>query len=150
MGRILDDEPGILKLNDRISNSTLTLEYRMPTTAERATYSNALVTRRGNKFEYHYTETRVKYGLIILTGFADGDFYKTKEKPLSWKPESPDYDPKWKAIVKAKASDVLELLAIHVFELSVVKTPDAAEDEVPDEKDPGDGEGQGEEVPDPT
>jgi hypothetical protein len=155
MGRILDDEPCVLKLNDRISNSKLTLEYRTPTTAERIAYSNALVTRRGNKVEYNHTATRVKYGLLILTGFADGDFYKSKKKPLSWKPDSPDYDKEWKKIIKEKAADIMEMLAIHVFEMSVVQeAPDTAENEEVEEKKEkdvqGEGEGEGEERKDPT
>ena len=125
MPRILNDAPCILVLDDRISNSKIVLQFRMPTTDERVKYANSLVTRRGSKIEYNYSATRVKFGMEVLLGFDDGAFNTAENKPLSSRPESPDYEPNWKDFVQKYAADIVELLAIHVFELSVVKAPDA-------------------------
>lgn len=126
MPRILNDQPCILTLNDRISGSKITLHYELPTSEERIEYSNSLVTRNGSQIEYNHSETRAKYGLKILRGFNDGDFAKAVDKPISSRPDSPDYDPDWKKYVSQYGSDIVEMLAIHVFELSVVNEPPAA------------------------
>jgi hypothetical protein len=141
MPRELSDELCTLIFEDRISNSLLTLYHDMPTTEMRIGYANEQIVRKGNKVENRSVETRIKYALKILRGFKEGDFTKGKNQPISADPKSPLYDPAWKAIVKKYAADVLELLAIRVFEVSVVfKTPEAEEadaaEEAPAEDDP--------------
>jgi hypothetical protein len=130
MPRELSDERCELVLDDRISNSKITLYYEMPTTEDRIGYTNEQLVRRGNKVKNQTGETRIKYALKILKGFRDGDFTKGKSQPIASDPQSPHYDPAWKAIVKKYAADILELLAIRVFEVSVVfNTPEAEEPE---------------------
>jgi hypothetical protein len=124
MARILSDKPNGVTFFDRISESKITLFYRMPTTEERIAYSNSLITRRGTKVESNIGEARGKYGARILTGFKDGDF-ATEDGPLSSDPASPNFKPNWKAILLQYAQDVVDMLAIHVFEASLmIDTPD--------------------------
>ena len=135
MPRELSDELCELVLEDRISNSQITLYHDMPTTEDRIGYANEQVVRKGNKVQNRTGETRIKYALKILKGFKEGDFTKGKNQPISADPQSPLYDPAWKAIIKKYAADILELLAIRVFEVSVAynipepEEPEAAEDE---------------------
>jgi hypothetical protein len=118
MARMLSDKPCEVTFLDRISNTNLTLFYRLPTTEERVKYNNELIRRVGNKIENKAGETRLKYGLRILLGVSDGSF-ETEQGPLSSDSQSPHYDPAWKNIVSAYASDVVEMLAIHAFEGSL-------------------------------
>jgi len=142
MPRELNDSPCEVTFLDRISNSKITLYYRMPDTEERIAYANAQIIRKGGKVINNQGEARIKYGLAILTGFRDGAFAKGKDQPLSANPQSPNYDPAWKAPVKRYASDIVALLAVHVFEASVVThTPDAEDEEEVEDRDKGKKEG---------
>lgn len=134
MPRVLNDKPCEVTFFDRISDSRITLYYRLPTPEERIKYTNSGITRRGNKMEPRLGETRVNYGLLILTGFKDGDFEKAPRQPIASDQESPNYDPGWKSLVKQYAADVLEMLAVHVFEASLVS--DLPDDNNGDTKDP--------------
>jgi hypothetical protein len=116
MPRILSDQPCNVTFSDNISGDKITVEYRMPTSEERIKYANSQISRHGGKITSTTGETRQKYGMRILTGIADGSFVKGDGKPLSSNPQSPDYDPAWKAIVIKYASDVISQLAMHVFE----------------------------------
>jgi hypothetical protein len=120
MPRLLNDKPCEVVFQDRISNSEITLYYRLPTTEERIAYANAQIIRKGNTIKNNMGEARSKYGLLILTGFKDGDFEKEEGRPLASDPKSPHYDPAWKSYLRQFASDIVSLLAIHVFEASVV------------------------------
>jgi len=131
MPRLLNDKPCEVTFLDRISDSKITLFYRLPTTEERVGFANALVTRRGNKIDTSMGQARLKYAALILLGFKDGSF-STDKGPLSSDEKSPHYDPAWKTFIRQYAQDVLQMLAIHVFEASVVTSePD---DEVEKEK----------------
>jgi len=133
MPRILSNKPNSVTFFDSISNSKITLFYRMPTTEERIAYANSLVTRRGTKIESKIGESRLEYGAKILTGFKEGDF-ATEEGPFSSDPQSPHYKVDWKKTLRESAQDVIAQLAIHVFDAplsvdipddeSVVKTED--------------------------
>ncbi len=128
MPRLLNDKPCEVTFFDRISDSKITLSYRLPTTEERVKYSNSLVTRRGNKLDTDIGSARQKYGLAILLGIKDGSF-ETDKGPLSSDPKSPHYDAAWKTFIRQYAQDVLTMLAIHVFEASIVTSePDTEED----------------------
>jgi hypothetical protein len=119
MPRELNDERCEVTFDDRISNSKITLYYRMPTSEERIAYQNAQIIRQGNKVKNNVGEARQKYGLALLVGFKDGCFSKAKNQPLSSDPQSPHYDPEWKAYIKKYASDIINLLAVHAFDASV-------------------------------
>jgi len=128
MPRLLNDKPCEVTFYDRISDSKITLLYRLPTTEERVAYTNSVVMRRGNKIESNIGAARLKGGSAILLGFKDGAF-ETDKGPLSSDPASPNYDPAWKTIVRQYAPDVIEMLAIHVFESSLVNdSPDTPDD----------------------
>jgi len=133
MPRTLNDEICKMTFQDKISGDKLTIHYRLPESEERIAYTNAMVTRTGNKIKNTAGEARRKYGLLILAGFDDGSFDRGKGKPLSSDPKSPHYDPAWKAFVKKYASDVVELLAIMVFEASLSNI-DPENDEPADDK----------------
>jgi hypothetical protein len=120
MPRQLNNEPCEVTFFDRLSNSKITLFYRMPTTEERIKYSNEQIIRKDGKVKNNTGEARIKYGLAILTGFKDGDFEKAEGQPLSSDPKSSHYDPAWKTIIKQYASDIVSLLAVHAFDASVV------------------------------
>ena len=137
MPRLLNDQLCKVTFLDRISNSKLTMHYHMPSTADRIAYANEQIIRKDGKIKNNAGEVRIKYGLRILAGFDDGDFEKGNNQPLSWDPKSPHYDPAWKTIIKQYASDVVSMLAVHVFEASVMAhTPDDDEEngEVPEDK----------------
>jgi len=132
MPRLLNDKkPCEVTFYDRISDSKLTIFYRLPTTEERVAYTNSLATRRGNKIESNVGTARLKYGTAIMLGFKDGDFEKEEGKPLASDPKSPNFDPLWKTFVRQYAQDVIEMLAMHVFESSLVSDDP---DEVVDQK----------------
>lgn len=112
MGRLLSEKPCEVTFNDRISGSRITLYYRTPTSEELIRYRNAQFTRRGQAVAPTMGEARLKYGAEILTGFAPGAF-ETDEGPLT------TGTPGWKDLVLRHAPDVVEMLAVHVFELGV-------------------------------
>lgn len=119
MPRSLNDKPCEVVFHDRISNSKITLFYRLPTTEERIGYSNAQIIRKGNSVKNNMGEARLKYGMLILKGFKDGDFEKDENQPLSSDPKSSHYDAAWKTFIKQYASDIVSLLAVHAFDASV-------------------------------
>ena len=129
MPRLLNDKPCEVTFHDRISDSDITLCYRLPTTEERIAYANEHVIRKGGAIKNNTGAARVKYGLLILTGFKEGAFAKEEGKPLSCDPQSPHYDAAWKTVVRKYASDILSLLAVHAFDASVVTAPEDEEDE---------------------
>lgn len=108
-----------LKINDAISGETITLFYRLPTTEERMRYGKSSIRREGNKIKNEIVEARQKFGKMILTGIKDGDFVKivdSKEVPYSSNPDSTEHDPNWKELVCKYASDLVEFMALTVFE----------------------------------
>ena len=119
MPRLLKDQPCEVTFDDRISETRITLFYRLPTTQERIKYSNSLVSKRRNKIETSMGEARLKYGAAILLGFKEGAF-ETDKGLLASDPKAPHYDPDWKNIVRKYAPDVIAILAFHVFEASLV------------------------------
>lgn len=133
MPRILNDKPYEVTFDDTISDTKITLSYRLPTTSERIKYSNSTITRKRNKIESTMGETRLKFGAAILIGFKEGAF-ATDKGILSSDPASPNYDSEWKSIIKKYAQDVIIMLAIHVFE-SPLSIDDASDDDDDDDED---------------
>jgi hypothetical protein len=104
---------------DNLSASRIQLFYRTPTTSERGKYSNESVQRIRNKTVFRLVETRQKFGMAILTGFRDGDFEIEKEGqpvPIASEPNSENYYPDWREVIEKHASDLVQMLAAHVFE----------------------------------
>lgn len=123
MPRTLSDNPCEVTFHDRLSDTRIHLFFRIPTREEREKYTDSLFTRNGTKGNTGLSEARRKYGAAILLGFKDGAFEKAAGMPLSSDPESPHYDKGWKGFVCKYAQDIVEMLAIHVFEASVVTAP---------------------------
>ncbi len=109
-----------LTIEDGMSGGSIELSYRTPTTKERVGYQAESFRREGNKIRSNLSQTRLKYGLEILTGIRDGDFTLNGE-PLSSDKESPGYRTAWKEIVAAAAADIVMALAMTVFEGTKVK-----------------------------
>jgi len=121
MPRRLSDDVNELRINDHISGSTIVLYYRMPTSEEMIQYTNEMTQRRKNKIVLRIGETRQKFGARILMGFRDGDFESNKDGqyvPMASNPKSENYFPDWKEHIKKHAPDIIEALAMHVFDAS--------------------------------
>lgn len=133
MARRLGDELNEMRFQDNLSGTEIVLLYRMPTTKERVAYTNEAYQRKGRKMINRTVETRMKYGLKILGGFREGDFEKKmpdgKWGPIASDPASSDYFPGWKEHVETYASDLVEHLALRVFDMPV-QIPEETEDQM--------------------
>jgi hypothetical protein len=123
MPRDLGDGPNILYINDPVGGDRVGFFYRLPTTSERTAYETEMIERKGRKIITRGFPTRSKYGLRIIEGITDGSFMRNG-KAISSNPESPDFDPEWKACVEEKAKDLVAALAVAVFEGARVDTTD--------------------------
>jgi len=122
MARRLGDDLNEIRFQDNLSGTEILLYYRIPTTNERIAYTNESYQRKGRKLINRSVETRHKYGLKILKGFREGDFERKvdgKWKPMSSDSASENYYPEWKTHIEKYASDLVEHLAMRVFDLSV-------------------------------
>jgi hypothetical protein len=131
MARRLGDELNEMRFQDNLSGSEIVLFYRMPTTKERIGYANESFRRTGKKVINRSVETRMKYGAAILKGFREGDFEiesKGEYAPISCDSKSEHYFPDWHAFVVNHAPDLIEYLAIRVFDIPV-QLPDEDEEE---------------------
>lgn len=140
MARILGAAVNELKLFDHLSNTDILFLYRMPTTQERAAYSNEAYQRKRNKVVSRLSETRLKYGARILIGIRDGDFVVMRngtQVPIASDGASPNFDAQWKNHVVKDAADLVEVLAATVFDSSAEQ--DTGE-ELPEETDLGEAE----------
>ena len=143
MPRDLSGGRNELTVQDNRSKSTIVLYYRDPTTQENVAYSNEMYQRKGRKVVTRLGETRQKYGSRILTGFREGDFVKIEggqQISLSSDKESKFYDPEWKKLIQERASDMIEILAIHAFESPVEESSEFAEANEDDAEDMEDDE----------
>ncbi len=110
-----------LTIQDNVSNSEITLKYRVPEPDELIKYRNGQTQRKRNKIIDCSAENRQKWGAKILTGVGDGSFEKKVDGswvPISSDPKSPNRDPEWKEQVKKQAPDLIETLAVYVFDAS--------------------------------
>lgn len=131
MARRLGDELNEMRFQDNLSGTEIVLLYRMPTTRERIAYTNESFQRKGRKLINRAVQTRMKFGLAILEGFREGDFeaqISGEWKPIASDPGAENYNPTWKDHVEKYASDLIEYLAIRVFDMPV-QTPEEQEDE---------------------
>ena len=141
MARRLSGDRCELRINDRISGTDLVMYFRQPTTRQRIGYSTESLQRKGNKVKFRQSETRLKYGKRICVGIRDGDFEIPDGNgtyvPLSSDPQSRHYKENWPDLIEQYASDLLELLAIHVFDAPAV-IADADDDDADDDDDDDD------------
>ena len=106
-------------MTDNISGTELKLYYRQPTTSERQAFINMCIQRTRNKVTTHHAAARLKYGLLILTGFRSGDFgriWEGKPEPMASDPDHDDYYVDWKKELETGAGDIVMLLAAQIFE----------------------------------
>ena len=137
MARMLGDQPNEIRFKDQLGGGDIALFYSTPTPDMRAKYANEMIRREGGKIVRRVGEVRQRYGARILTGIRDGDF-TSAAGPVSSDPKSGAYRKDWKELVSQYASDLVELLAAHVFEGSAAlkeTEPDEDADESPDEDD---------------
>jgi hypothetical protein len=114
MARILGEERQVLAVSDPVSGSVVTLYYRPPTSEERVAYQLSAYRLEGGQRRFCLGETRVKFGLEILTGFEAGDFLLREDSgPV---PLDPERHPDWKARLAEFAPDLVAYLAQQVFE----------------------------------
>ena len=114
MGRLLGEERHILAVQDPVSGSVVTLYYRRPSSEERVAYQLSAYRLEGGERRFCLGETRVKFGLEILTGFGEGDFLIQEDNgPASLDPER---HPDWKSRLADHAPDLVAYLALQVFE----------------------------------
>lgn len=128
-------ETNTITIQDARSGSEIELYYRNPTSREEALYQAKIVKRKGSKVVLKTFDTRLEFGLRILTGFRVGDF-GVDGQPISSVPGSPGYREDWKDIVAEGASDIVRALALTVFEGVRVNTADEIEEAVEEEPPP--------------
>jgi hypothetical protein len=114
-------------MNDNLSDSILTIYYRMPTPKEHIWYTNNMTKRKGNRVINNLGELRQQAGARLITGYANGNFERPNNKggwtPFDSDPRSPHYLPTWLEELQTQAPDVLESLAMRVFESPLSMAP---------------------------
>lgn len=131
----LGAQRNVVEIRDGISGTVHEMHYRPPTNAEIASYQSGLFERKGRKLKNRVHETRVKYGLKILTGFKKGSL-GINGKPFSCDPEDPDYRADWKELLSQGAPMIIAAVAQAAFEGTGVAQDDVElldEDEVEEE-----------------
>ena len=114
MARILGEESHTLAIRDPVSGSVISLYYRRPTSEERVAYQLNAFRLEGGERRLRLGETRLQFGLEILTGFGAGNFLipeDGRETPLD-----PERHADWKAKLREHAPDLVSYLAQQVFE----------------------------------
>ncbi|MDD2902108.1 MAG: hypothetical protein PHU44_06700 [Syntrophales bacterium] len=114
MARVLKEENHSLTVHDPVSGSAVTLHYRRPTSEERVAYQLSAFRLEGGQRRFCLGETRLKFGLEILTGFGSGDFLVAEEGGEA--PLDPERHPDWKERVEEHAPDLVAYLAQQIFE----------------------------------
>ena len=115
MRDLKQSDRNVLRISDAISGSEIELYYRMPTTSEQVAYQSKLVKRQGKKVVIHAFDTRLEYGLKILTGFREGDF-GFDGKPVASDNQSPNFREDWKELLTQSAPDIINAFAMTIFE----------------------------------
>jgi hypothetical protein len=121
MARLLGEQRHVLAIRDPISGSVVSLYYRRPTSEERVAYQLSAFRLEGGERRFCLGETRLKFGLEILTGFGAGDFVITAEGEEM--PLDPAVHPDWKERLAKEAPDLVSYLAQQVFEGLRVAAP---------------------------
>jgi len=123
MPRVLEEAIHSLVVHDPVSGSEVTLYYRRPTSEERVAYQLSAYRLEEGQRRFCLGETRLQFGLEILTGFGAGDFLVAAEGGDA--PLDPERHPDWKERVGEHAPDLVSYLAQQIFEgLRVVSRED--------------------------
>ena len=104
----------VCRVQDPVSGSVITLYYRRPTSEERVAYQLSAFRIEEGERRFCLGETRLKFGLEILTGFGAGDFQVREAEAET--PLDPARHPDWKARLAEHAPDLVAYLAQQVFE----------------------------------
>ncbi|MHC1728578.1 MAG: hypothetical protein AB9866_21680 [Syntrophobacteraceae bacterium] len=101
--------------------------YRRPEPKEIAAYQAGLFERKGNKIITRASETRIKFGKRILTGFKKGTFGigamidgERVVRPISSDSTDPDYREDWKELLAENMPDVVAAVGHFAFEGTAV------------------------------
>jgi hypothetical protein len=121
MARFLGEQCHVLAIQDPVSGSVINLHYRRPTSEERVAYQLSAFRLEGGERRFCLGETRLKFGLEILTGFGAGDFVINAEGEETLL--DPARHPDWKDRLAIDAPDLVSYLAQQVFEGMRVATP---------------------------
>lgn len=123
MPRVLGGGIHSLVVHDPVSGTAVTLYYRRPTSEERVAYQMSAFRLEGGQRRFCLGETRLQFGLAILTGFGAGDFLVAEEgTEISLDPERHQ---DWKERLGEHAPDLVSYLAQQIFEgLRVVPRED--------------------------
>lgn len=114
MARLLGEQRHRLAIQDPVSGSVINLHYRRPTSEERVAYQLSAFRLENGERRFCLGETRLKFGLEILTGFGAGDFVIDTEGEAT--PLDPAQHPDWKERLAVEAPDLVSYLAQQVFE----------------------------------
>lgn len=101
------------------------MHYRRPTSEERVAYQMSAFRLEGGRRRFCLGETRLKFGLEILTGFGPGDFLVLEENGAV--PLDPVGHPDWKERVGEHAPDLVSYLAQQIFEGLRLALPEEGE-----------------------
>lgn len=113
--RDLTAKHNVQKISDTIGGGIVQLYYRLPTTEERFAFNKAYLVQDGDDVKYDPNPARLKFGLLVLSGFAYGDF-KADEKLFSADPEHESYREDWKKLLEETSADLIMALGMAVFE----------------------------------
>jgi hypothetical protein len=114
MARLLGEQRHVLAIQDPVSGSVINLYYRRPTSEERVAYQLSAFRLENGERRFCLGETRLKFGLEILTGFGAGDFVLHSEgEEISLDPAR---HPDWQERLANDAPDLVAYLAQQVFE----------------------------------
>ena len=103
-----------MSVQDPVSGSAITLYFRRPTSEERVAYQLSVFHLEGGERRLRLSETRLKFGLEILVGFAAGDFLIQAEGGVQ--DLDPEHHPDWKEHLAQHAPDLVSYLGQQVFE----------------------------------
>lgn len=112
------NERNKLVIEDPFTGEKVELFYRMPSVSEHVDFQKQSYlykqTASGTITENNTPQTRIDFGLKILTGFTDG-YFLYDGKPISPDPKSPDYRQDWKELIKETAANLVDALGMKVF-----------------------------------
>jgi hypothetical protein len=114
MPRVLGEGNHSLVVHDPVSGTAVTLYYRRPTSEERVAYQMSAFRLEGGQRRFCLGETRLRFGLAILTGFGAGDFLVMEEGTEI--PLDPEHHPDWQERLGEHAPDLVSYLAQQIFE----------------------------------
>ena len=113
MARILGEPHHTLAIQDPVSGSVVTFTFRRPTSEERVAYQLSAFRLEGGERRFCLGETRLKFGLELLTGFGTGDFVIAEDGEET--PLDPARHLDWKERLAKDAPDLVSYLAQQVF-----------------------------------